>query len=64
MANNKPKEPPKKAIKKRVFSGILRLFLVAEYLSYPAITNTAKFIIKKYSNKISIGLKLKPKILF
>lgn len=64
ITNNKPIEPPKRAIEKRVFSGILRLFLMAEYLSYPAMIKTAKFIIKKYSNKTSIGLKLKTKILF
>ena len=57
-------EPPKRAIEKRVFSGILRLFLVAKYLSYPAMIKTTKFIIKKYSNKTSIGFKFKTKILF
>jgi hypothetical protein len=64
MANNNPIEPPKKAIVNNVFSGIRYLFLMAKYLSYPAMMKVRQVTIKKYANKTSIGLKLKTKILF
>ncbi len=64
IANNKPIVPPIAAIVKRVFSGILCFLFIAKYLSYPAATKVTRFMIKKYTNKTSIGLKLKTKILF
>jgi len=64
IANNNPIVPPIASKKNNVFSGILRLFLMAKYLSYPAIRKVKQFTIKKYANKTSIGLKLETKILF
>ena len=64
IANKRPGEPPKKAIKKSVFSEILRLFLIAKYLSYPAEAKVMLFTIKKKSNKIGIGLKFKQRYYF
>jgi hypothetical protein len=55
IAISKPIDPPIKARKNNVFSGILRFCLIAANLSNPAITNSRTFMTKKYINKISIG---------